>query len=1199
MLPLTETNRARRLLCGSLVSLFVVPLIVSFAWRTYLTSALQAFVISAQAFAVALAWRSWIKRHCADGWSVRWYPETEGVLLLYLGLTAVSAWVTSAGPQSLLWFSGLGAGLLLFLVVPELAAPPEGVRSAVRLLSMGGAVLAAIDIAMWSILWVLPPQPVLSSWHNPNYAALLLVLPWFATFQQLSRPASSFGVAFRFALISTALLMSRSRAVWFGIIIALMGAFLRQRFGRRPLGLPRPWLHRRTAVALCITLAVLIGVTVLAHQTGRPTPADTLATLLEPLEGSAGGRLRRWQNALPMIREHLWFGVGPGRWLDIFPRYVNRIVPDPDRTLLALSAHLGLLAEGGLLAFLAFAAFVGSLLRRRPDEPPEQPALRRALVAFLIAACFHSAFVLRILLIAFWLNLALLAGSRAPTRRIPRRRALWFATATCFAFALGVLFEGRSLLATLHDHIATAHVVYAGDQARLQLPPALGPARSWIEWMFGAAFYRERAQDLRSVSRWAPGKPRHLFLRIAAQELRDGRCDSALQWLKWAEEATTETPEIDRLRCLCETRLGHPQAARGQCEAGLAINDREPSLHLALGNVAVELGEPVLALRAYGRARQLFREHLSAMFGAQAVTAAQAVYSELARATRQEQAARHSYGIEPTPDEILEAIAWTPQAHKLIAVDQSGVYFSSNASGRYQIWHLALTPDRDARAPRLLTNGQRAPFRLRRHPTLPRLYFVADHAGDYAYHVYALDIDVGTSRRLTSGGREAEYEISPDGRWLAFKRERGWRNELCVSDPEGRDERCLTSRPAKKRDLSWHPDSQRLVFVEDDIRLVEARLDPVRERTLLELPGHEIHSPSFDPAGDRLAFVVREPGTLASIQELTLASAERRTLTRRAGDYLSPIWLDAERLLLRENVNDRYELRTLDARDGTMTGLGPRESVIYPVELSADRRQAFFFRSDAQVPIALEQLSLRTGSTEQLLRLDAIQPSEVIPAERLQVPVGEQVLPAYLYVPRRSAPRRGWPCVIWLHGSSSGFSPRWHIYAQYFAQSGFVFVALNFSGSPGLAWQDASPDTLAARQVQELEGLRELLAAREDIDSGRMFLIGVSAGTRVLQDALRSKPDAYAGAVEYSPSADSGWQTPRSDLPPILVFIGDNDSYVNLEARLAQIERQQRLGSRVEVVRYRDEGHDLRGLSATARQLAETVRFLRSIGEEP
>ena len=569
------------------------------------------------------------------------------------------------------------------------------------------------------------------------------------------------------------------------------------------------------------------------------------------------------------------------------------------------------------------------------------------------------------------------------------------------------------------------------------------------------------------------------------------------------------------------------------------------------------------------------------------------------RAACQEQAARRAYGIERTPDEILEAIAWTPQAHKSVAVDRSGVYFSSNASGRYQIWHLPLTANGEGRAPRMLTNDRRAPFRLRRHPTLPRLYFVADHDGDYAYHVYALDLDVGTSRLLTSGGREAEYEISPDGRWLAFKREHGRRHELCVSDSDGRDERCITSRPAEKQDIVWRPDSQGLVFVEDSIRLVEARLDPAQERTLLELPQHEIYSPSFDPAGDRLAFVVREPGTLSSIQALTLATGERRTLTHRAGDYLSPLWLDAERLLLRENVNDYYELRTLDARDGTIANLGPRESVIYPVELDAESRQAFFFRSDAETPVALEELSLQTGHTEQLLRLDPIEASEVIPAERWQVRVGERGLPAYVYVPRGTPPRRGWPCVIWLHGASSGFSPRWHSYAQYFAQSGFVFGALNFSGSPGLPWLDSSRELLAARQVEEVERLRELLAARQEIDSGRIFLIGVSAGTRPLQDALRAKPSAYAGAVEYSPIAGSAWQTPRPDLPPILVFIGDNDPYLNLEARLAQIERQQRLGSRVEVVRYRDEGHDLRGLSAGARQLAESVRFLRSIGKEP
>jgi dipeptidyl aminopeptidase/acylaminoacyl peptidase len=259
---------------------------------------------------------------------------------------------------------------------------------------------------------------------------------------------------------------------------------------------------------------------------------------------------------------------------------------------------------------------------------------------------------------------------------------------------------------------------------------------------------------------------------------------------------------------------------------------------------------------------------------------------------------------------------------------------------------------------------------------------------------------------------------------------------------------------------------------------------------------------------------------------------------------------------------------------------------------------AFFLRSDQSLPIALEQLSLRNGRAEALLRLDWIRKSDVIPGERWQVRIGERDLPAYLYTPTGAAPERGWPCVIWLHGLSNGFSPRWHPYAQYFARAGFAFVALNYSGSPGRPWLDSDPGALLARQVDEMRGFRQLLSARKEIDAARLFLVGVSAGTRILQEVLRSDPRLYAGAVEYSPIPNPAWGTPQAHLPPMLVFIGENDRYLRPSTRLAEIESQRSSGSRVEVVRFGNEGHDLRGLAAGARQLQETVRFLRDVDAE-
>ena len=653
--------------------------------------------------------------------------------------------------------------------------------------------------------------------------------------------------------------------------------------------------------------------------------------------------------------------------------------------------------------------------------------------------------------------------------------------------ALGVALGSRFLSAALHDYIATSYVRYAGDEPHMDLPRLLRPVDAPFERLFSAAFYREHASELRSISRWATGKPQHLFLRIGLREIRDERCASALEWLESAERATTESAETQRLRCVCERRLGHAESARRLCTAGLAINDRDPFLYGALGDAEADLGETDAALRAYGDARRRLRESLSVPFGARDVAAVQAIVADLDHAGRQDRNLRRERGIERPAADVLETIAWTPQAHKSFALDASNAYVSTNASGRYQVWRIPLAPRDEPVTPELLTNGQPAPFRLRLHPTRRLLYFVADDDGNYEYHVYALNLDASKIRQLTSGGSEGEYEISPDGRWLAFTRQSGGRQQTCVADANGRDERCLRWGSEERHDLAWHPDASRIVFVQDRSRLVEWRFDSAEERTLVELPEHEIRSPSFAPAGDRLAYVARDAAGSASIEGLSLATGTRLTLTARSGQYLEPIWLDDARLVFRERVDDDYELRQLAVREGTLTNVGPRHGVIYPVEPSADRRSVFFLRSDQTAPIALERLDLIDGRAEQLLRIDQLDASDVITAERWPVTVGERQLRSYVYSPRGAVPQGGWPCVIWLHGVSNEFSPRWHPYAQYFAHAGFVFAAFNFSEGSGLESSPAERDALHRRQVEEVRQFRRLLATRKDIDSARVF----------------------------------------------------------------------------------------------------------------
>lgn len=85
----------------------------------------------------------------------------------------------------------------------------------------------------------------------------------------------------------------------------------------------------------------------------------------------------------------------------------------------------------------------------------------------------------------------------------------------------------------------------------------------------------------------------------------------------------------------------------------------------------------------------------------------------------------------------------------------------------------------------------------------------ADHSGG----LVLLDIDSGHPTRLTTQGVDFLPAFSPDGKWVAFKREfGGWAPELFVLPSSGGRARQLTSDVRPIEGITWTADSREIVF---------------------------------------------------------------------------------------------------------------------------------------------------------------------------------------------------------------------------------------------------------------------------------------------------------------------------------------------------------------------------------------------------
>ena len=152
------------------------------------------------------------------------------------------------------------------------------------------------------------------------------------------------------------------------------------------------WLHRRLGfVRLGAIAIVLLGLAAAGLALGG---ADRLASRIDRFEASIDFRIDAWRNAIMVIRQHPWLGVGPNTFLTVAEFapgsrfYSARDVPHPHNVLLYVGQSAGLPA---LLVFaLWLLALVAILWRRtlRDDDPVSRPLLLSTLAALggLIAA---------------------------------------------------------------------------------------------------------------------------------------------------------------------------------------------------------------------------------------------------------------------------------------------------------------------------------------------------------------------------------------------------------------------------------------------------------------------------------------------------------------------------------------------------------------------------------------------------------------------------------------------------------------------------------------------------------------------------------------------------------------------------------------------------------------------------------------------
>jgi hypothetical protein len=300
--------------------------------------------------------------------------------------------------------------------------------------------------------------------------------------------------------VAAALVLSRSRAAWLALLACVVVMLA---FGylavRRARGVIR-W--RRLPLLLVIATAggglALVVPNTLNWRSDSPY-LETARGVVNYREGSGRGRLVQYKNSARMSLYHPVFGVGPGNWSVVYPRYASK--GDPSLASDGMTANpwpssdwITFLSERGLAAFallaLAMIALLVDAVRvLRTDADPERALAAWALLGTVAVLLVVSTFDAVLLLPAPALVAWGLLGALAPPSRTRVIAELPTSRRVAAMLLVGIL-GGLAILRSSRQVAAMAVFESSTRGARVERAAELDPGSYRIRMRLAESYAR-------------------------------------------------------------------------------------------------------------------------------------------------------------------------------------------------------------------------------------------------------------------------------------------------------------------------------------------------------------------------------------------------------------------------------------------------------------------------------------------------------------------------------------------------------------------------------------------------------------------------------------------------------------------------------------------------------------------------------------
>jgi dipeptidyl aminopeptidase/acylaminoacyl peptidase len=580
--------------------------------------------------------------------------------------------------------------------------------------------------------------------------------------------------------------------------------------------------------------------------------------------------------------------------------------------------------------------------------------------------------------------------------------------------------------------------------------------------------------------------------------------------------------------------------------------------------------------------------------------------------------------------------------------DGKQVAYSWNNSGVWEIYILSLSQGAEALQ---ITAGPGAKVGPRWSPDGARLAYALDADGGELWDIYICEVATGKHINLTPNSAYAISPLlswSPDGLRIAFTCDRSGHFDTYVKEVGGGEARLILGSEFPEREAHWSPDGRWLAVVAEAEGQNFATFIVPSEGGMpraIALPSTGSRKPAmlsardarWSPDGARLAFASDHLGEY-QIGIFTLQSGEISWVTQGEGRKERPAWSpDGRWLAFQYGEGPTSSVGVLDVATGKTrkfaVGKGVHERPIFSPD---GAHLGVVFESPNLAP-DLWLISMQDRAFTQLTHSmpDTLAGTEYVCPVEVRYPSrdGRQV-PALLYrpggekAPEVGAPDELPPAVISVHGGPNWYSQMWwDPLIQHMVSRGWVVLAPNYRGSIGYGreWQLANRYDLGGGDAEDVVAGAEFLAREKLADAQRLAITGTSYGGYLTMVCLTRFPEFWAAGSAIVPFLN--WFTShlnsREDLQhwdlenfgdpvedfdrwherspffylervqaPVQLICGAHDPRCPASESTRAHDVLQRLGKKVDLVLYKDEGHSFLKTGTRIDSKSRCVAFL-------